>query len=77
LGFFKVSNLSRLIVIGKKIINIRQRVIDPAILLCDWDEDESLPNMKKCKERLNLEGEVSHTALADAWDVVQMLRKFY
>jgi oligoribonuclease len=61
----------------KKIINMRQRVIDPAILLCNWDEDESLPNMKKCKERSNLKGEVSHTALADAWDVVQMLRKFY
>ena len=61
----------------KKIITMRQRVIDPAILLCNWNEDESLPNMKKCKERSSLEGEVSHTALEDAWDVVQMLRKFY
>jgi oligoribonuclease len=61
----------------KKIINIRQRIIDPSVLYCNWNEDESLPNMLKCKERAHLEGEVAHTALADAWDVVQMLRKFY
>jgi oligoribonuclease len=61
----------------KKVIKIRQRIIDPSVLYCNWNEDESLPNMLECKERAHLEGKVEHTALADAWDVVQMLRKFY
>lgn len=61
----------------KKIINVRQRIIDPSILFCDWSNDESLPNMLKCKERAFIEGEVYHTALDDAWDVIQMLRKNY
>lgn len=61
----------------KKLIKIRQRIIDPSILYCDWSEDDSLPNMQKCKDRAKLKGDVAHTALEDAWDVVQMLRKFY
>lgn len=61
----------------KKIIKIRQRIIDPSVLYCKWDEDNALPSMSTCKERANLSGDVAHTALEDAWDVVQMLRKFY
>jgi oligoribonuclease len=61
----------------RKLIKVRQRIIDPSILYCRWDEDESIPSLKKCKERADIDGEVAHTALEDAWDVVQMLRKFY
>ena len=61
----------------RKLIKVRQRIIDPSILYCRWDEDEAIPSLKKCKERADIDGEVAHTALEDAWDVVQMLRKFY
>jgi oligoribonuclease len=61
----------------KKLIRTRQRVLDPAILCVDWKADDSLPNLTKCKERTNVEGIVTHDALEDAWDVIQVMRKFY
>ncbi len=61
----------------QKLIKTRQRVLDPAILCVDWKNDESLPSLTTCKERTNIEGIVTHNALEDAWDVIQVLRKFY
>ena len=61
----------------KKLIKIRQRILDPAILMTDWKNDTSLPNLTTCKERANIDGVVTHNALEDAWDVIQILRKFY
>lgn len=60
-----------------KLFRVRQRIIDPAILCCDWKNDTNLPSLNQCKERLNISGEVTHNALLDAWDVIQVLRKFY
>jgi hypothetical protein len=61
----------------KKLIRIRQRILDPGILFVDWNNDDSVPNLKTCKERSNVSGEVTHDALEDAWDVVQILRTKY
>jgi len=61
----------------KKLIKPRQRMLDPAILMVDWKNDTSLPNLKQCKERSGIEGIVTHNALEDAWDVIEILRKFY
>ena len=61
----------------QKLIRTRQRVLDPAILCVDWNSDESLPSLKQCKERMDVEGIVTHNALDDAWDVIEILRKFY
>jgi DNA polymerase III epsilon subunit-like protein len=61
----------------QKLIKIRQRVLDPAILVVDWKNDTSLPNLKQCKERTGIEGLVTHNALEDAWDVIEVMRKFY
>ena len=61
----------------KKLIQARQRVIDPAILCCGWHTDDTLPSLSQCKERLGVKGIVTHNALVDAWDVIQVLRKFY
>jgi DNA polymerase III alpha subunit (gram-positive type) len=60
-----------------KLIKVRQRVLDPAILYVDWNNDNSLPSLNECKERAKIEGVVTHDALDDAWDVVKVLRKFY
>ncbi len=61
----------------QKLIRTRQRVLDPAILCVDWVNDESLPSLTICKERKNIQGIVTHNALEDAWDVIEILRKFY
>jgi hypothetical protein len=61
----------------QKLIKTRQRVLDPAILMVDWMNDKSLPNLTQCKERAGVSGMVTHNALEDAWDVIEVLRKFY
>lgn len=61
----------------QKLIRTRQRVLDPAILFVDWKNDESLPSLTTCKQRAGIEGIVTHDALEDAWDVIEVLRKFY
>jgi hypothetical protein len=45
--------------------------------MVDWNNDKSLPNLTTCKERAGIEGVVTHDALEDAWDVIEVLRKFY
>jgi hypothetical protein len=61
----------------KKLIRTRQRVLDPAILMVDWVNDKSLPNLTVCKERAGIKGIVTHNALEDAWDVIEVLRRWY
>lgn len=61
----------------KQVIKVKQRIIDPAVLFMDWKSDTHLPNLTECKERAGIEGSVTHDALEDAWDVIQILRKFY
>lgn len=61
----------------KQTIRVKQRVIDPAILFIDWKNDDCLPSLGECKKRAKIDGAVSHNALEDAWDVIQLLRKTY
>jgi hypothetical protein len=58
-------------------VRFKQRVLDPGILFVEWDKDTSLPDLTTCKERAGLDPFVSHDSLEDAWDTVQLLRKFY
>ena len=61
----------------KQAIKIRGRIIDPAILFVDWKKDESLPGLGEYKKRAGIDGIVTHNALEDAWDVIELLRKTY
>jgi oligoribonuclease len=61
----------------KQLIEIRNRILDPAILFVDWKEDKALPGLDLCKQRAGIEGEVTHNAVEDAIDVVKILRKIY
>ena len=61
----------------KQVVKFRSRIIDPSILFVDWKNDESLPSLNDCKIRANIKGEVTHNALEDAWDVIQIMRKSY
>lgn len=60
-----------------KLIKVRQRILDPAILMVDWNSDKSLPSLSVCKERAGFNNHVTHNALEDAWDVIEILRKNY
>lgn len=61
----------------QKLIQAKQRIMDPAMLFLDWEKDEELPSLTICKERAGVVGDVTHNALEDAMDVVDVLRKFY
>lgn len=61
----------------KQVFQVRNRIIDPAILFVDWKNDKSLPGLDKCKERAGFDDFVSHNALEDAIDVIKLLRKSY
>jgi len=61
----------------KQIFRIRNRILDPAILYVDWENDDSLPGLSKCKERGGFNPHVTHNAVDDAMDVVALLRKMY
>lgn len=60
------------------LIKAHQRVLDPAILFVDWKNDNTIPNLSKCKERAELKDiVVQHDALQDALDIVKVLRVVY
>lgn len=59
----------------KKKIRFSQRIIDPGILYVDWNKDERLPSLSECKKRAGLDSEVSHKAIEDAMDVVNLIEK--
>jgi oligoribonuclease len=61
----------------KKLIRVRSRILDPAMLFWNPYEDETLPSLKECKERAQIDPVVKHVALDDAWDVIQLMRNFY
>lgn len=55
-------------------IDVHKRILDPAILYFDLIRDSELPSLDICKMRANIDGDVSHNALLDAWDVIQLIR---
>lgn len=61
----------------KRYFKIKQRILDPGILFVDWLKDDGLPNLDVCKKRAGLSGLVSHDALEDSMDVVEVLRTKY
>jgi hypothetical protein len=61
----------------KQVFRIRQRILDPSVLFVDWKNDESLPGLSDCKKRAGLSEVVTHNALEDAWDVIELFRKKY
>jgi|TARA_B100002003_G_C14153139_1_gene554853 hypothetical protein len=54
-------------------VRIAQRVVDPAILFYEA-ADERLPDLSQCKHRAGIKSDVTHKAVDDAWDVIELLR---
>lgn len=75
-GTFDLKFLERL-PRWKQVFRVRSRILDPAILFVDWKNDQDLPGLSLCKERAGLDPLVSHDAVDDARDVIELLRKKY
>lgn len=58
-------------------LKFHYRSLDPSLKFIDWDNDSTPPSTDVCKKRAGLDGVVSHEALSDAWDVIQLLRTNY
>jgi oligoribonuclease len=58
-------------------LRFKHVVGDPATLYTDFYNDETFAGLQTCKDLAGINGIVSHDALEDAWDVVQVLRKKY
>ena len=59
------------------LVRAEPAMLDPAAFYLNWHKDSRLPSMSICKARAGLAREVAHEALADALDVVRLLRPFY
>ncbi|UOQ54413.1 exonuclease domain-containing protein [Hymenobacter cellulosivorans] len=60
------------------LVRAEPAMLDPAAFYLNWRKDSRLPTMTICKARAHFEDNtVAHQALADALDVVQLLRPFY
>jgi DNA polymerase III epsilon subunit-like protein len=58
-------------------VKMGHRCIDPVNHYIDFMNDTDLPSLNVCMERAGVEGEVTHKAVEDAWDVVRVLREKY
>ncbi|MBC8083727.1 MAG: hypothetical protein H7Z21_10995 [Hymenobacter sp.] len=60
------------------LVRAEPAMLDPAIFYLNWRKDSRLPTMQICKARAAFDDTtVAHQALADALDVVRLLRPFY
>ena len=60
------------------LVRAEPAMLDPAAFYLNWHKDSRLPSMSICKARAQFDDrEVAHEALADALDVVRLLRPFY
>lgn len=73
-GSFDLQYLRTLPNWEKAKFSFTARQIDPAILYFNPKIDKTLPDLKTCKERAGISGEVSHNALEDCWDTVRIIR---
>lgn len=55
-------------------IKMAHRSLDPVMLYFDPLKMDKLPGLTKCMQLAGLEGEVKHTAVEDALDVIRLLR---
>lgn len=60
------------------LVRAEPAMLDPAAFYLNWKKDSRLPTMSICKARAKFEDDtVAHEAVADALDVIQLLRPFY
>ena len=62
---------------GFNTVPLARRSLDPSAFYLDFQMDDSLPSLSTCKKRAGLSELVTHQALDDAWDVIELLRPQY
>lgn len=62
---------------GWEHIRVRHRFLDPTLPFVNWKTDAQPPDLSTCKKRVGLPELVTHEALDDAWDVIELLRTQY
>lgn len=61
-----------------KYFRFAHRTLDPATLFTDFMLDQKPPSLEKCLERAGIEDTVvTHDAVQDAWQVIEVLRTKY
>lgn len=77
IGVFDLGFLKELPGYGQ-LLRAEPAMLDPAAFYLNWHKDSRLPSLSICKARARFpDREVAHEALADALDVVRLLRPFY
>ena len=62
---------------GWEHIKVRRRIVDPTVMFMNWHSDVEPPDLATCKKRAGLPELVTHEALNDAWDVIELNRTKY
>ncbi len=75
-GYFDSKFLEKLPHHGL-LVKFSHRILDPATLYFDPNHDKELPGTEVCMERAQIAGDVKHTALEDAINVIKLLRCKY
>lgn len=58
-------------------IRLRHRTIDPTTAYIDWLNDETPPGLGECLQRAGIIKQVTHCAVEDAFDTLQVIRATY
>lgn len=58
-------------------VRLRHRTLDPTTAYVDWYVDEQPPGLGDCLQRAGIIKQVSHCAVEDCWDTLEVLRKEY
>lgn len=58
-------------------IRLRHRTIDPTSMYIDWNSDDTPPGLGDCLNRAGIIKQVTHKAVEDCWDTLEVIRKEY
>lgn len=58
-------------------VRLRHRTIDPTTPYIDWHNDEQPPGLGDCLSRAGIIKQVTHCAVEDCWDTLEVIRKEY
>ena len=70
-------NFIKLIPKWDQYIRLRHRTIDPTSMYVDWKNDDAPPGLGDCLQRAGIMKQVTHKAVEDCWDTLEVIRKEY
>ena len=70
-------NFIKLIPKWDSYVRLRHRTIDPTSMYIDWHNDDAPPGLGDCLNRAGIIKQVTHKAVEDCWDTLEVIRKEY